>query len=257
MTEQSYEVLYYKRASANKVHRQRGVATMDGILTVQGERVTLRMAGDDQCSSDEEENAKKNWKRGKSKASSSVYSGIQRDIAKRTLNLEDTIVLGGYEVQIGSIVTATNDANNALAISSIPLKKPPTMIVKKPVALLGKRKLAPGFKSKGLVSKRVAPLQSTIKRATPLQPKQPIKFNPSNPLQRKIATSHQTSEPGTTISSSLKNNADAVLPHIPLATSIRAVLRPHQVTGVDFLWKTLHETNGCILGDEMGLGVST
>ena len=45
--------------------------------------------------------------------------------------------------------------------------------------------------------------------------------------------------------------AAAVLPHIPLPASIRSVLRPHQVTGVDFLWKALTNDKGAILADEV------
>jgi hypothetical protein len=51
------------------------------------------------------------------------------------------------------------------------------------------------------------------------------------------------------------SNDTKVLPHIPLPASIRTVLRPHQVEGVNFMWRTLNEKKGCILGDEMGLGV--
>lgn len=56
---------------------------------------------------------------------------------------------------------------------------------------------------------------------------------------------------------SLTSTATNVLPHIPLPASIRTVLRPHQIEGVDFIWRTLCEKKGCILGDEMGLGVRT
>jgi hypothetical protein len=47
-----------------------------------------------------------------------------------------------------------------------------------------------------------------------------------------------------------------ILPDIPLPAAIRQVLRPHQVSGVDFLWKALtsSSTQGAILADEMGLG---
>lgn len=47
-----------------------------------------------------------------------------------------------------------------------------------------------------------------------------------------------------------------ILPHIPLPASIRNVLLPHQITGVDFLYQKLTQKGGCILGDEMGLGVA-
>jgi hypothetical protein len=46
-----------------------------------------------------------------------------------------------------------------------------------------------------------------------------------------------------------------VLPHMNLPAAIRQVLRPHQVTGVDFLHQALTCANGgAILADEMGLG---
>lgn len=254
MADRTYEVLYYKRASANKVHRQRGVATMDGILSINGERVTLQDTGDneDQCSTSDNEQATKNWKknRGKSNVSSFVYSGTQREIAKRTLNVDDTIVLGGYEVQISSILS-TNDGN-AAAVSQPNAQKKQSIVKKRPISqsILGKRKVAPvGLKSRAMTMPRVATTQQA-KRVAPLQP---IKSNPS--LCR---TQVESRPPKPEVSTSFPNssvNSAQVLPHIPLAASIRAVLRPHQVTGVDFLWKTLHEKKGCILGDEMGLGV--
>jgi len=76
-----------------------------------------------------------------------------------------------------------------------------------------------------------------------------------------------------------------ILPHIPIPARMLSVLRPHQVTGLDFLWTALHPTTntttkttatngddnededadyhgnsitaasaGAILADEMGLG---
>jgi hypothetical protein len=47
-----------------------------------------------------------------------------------------------------------------------------------------------------------------------------------------------------------------ILPDIPLPAAIRQVLRPHQVSGIDFLWNALtnSSTQGAILADEMGLG---
>jgi DNA repair and recombination RAD54-like protein len=49
--------------------------------------------------------------------------------------------------------------------------------------------------------------------------------------------------------------AGSVLSHIPIPAGIRSVLQPHQVSGVDFLWRALTtDQGGAILADEMGLG---
>lgn len=45
----------------------------------------------------------------------------------------------------------------------------------------------------------------------------------------------------------LTNNA-SVLPGIPVPAAVRSVLRPHQVTGVEFLWRALTTGRGAILG---------
>ena len=81
---------------------------------------------------------------------------------------------------------------------------------------------------------------SIVKKSIPL----PIK-----PLHQSTMRPHNSNPKTYTVAK--------ILPHISLPASIRAVLRPHQVQGVDFIWRTLKEKKGCILGDEMGLGVRT
>lgn len=88
---------------------------------------------------------------------------------------------------------------------------------------------------------------------------------PSLHPHQRFSGEHAAEASGATTHSSRRNE---VLPHIPLPASLVQVLRPHQVTGVDFLWKALQPSSssnqvnssnsnncgGAILADEMGLG---
>ena len=71
------------------------------------------------------------------------------------------------------------------------------------------------------------------------------------------ATAATTTTKPQTTSAVTTSTGGGCLPHIPMPASIRQVLRPHQITGVEFLYRMVTgEKRGCILGDEMGLGVS-
>ncbi|GKY98552.1 hypothetical protein MPSEU_000812000 [Mayamaea pseudoterrestris] len=255
-----YEVLYYKRT--NKVHKSKGVSKSDGILIIDSalQKVTLLQETD-----------------GSSNASGTmnIASSSNKDIVKRDLQEDDTIVLGAYEVQIvgrrngASKSTMTHTSSHVLQTT---MKRTAVPLQKKP-SLLQSRPLAP----------RVAPRQPMpIQRAVlaPKQPQQPPfskqsnadsppakepRLSQSRPTSsvfttRKfhpVASSVSRKRPISTVStqqSTTLQQQSAILPHIPLPATLARTLRPHQVTGVDFLWTALHDKRGAILADEMGLG---
>lgn len=319
--DRSYEVLYFKRVASNKVHRQRGVSTMDGILTVSGDRITLKNAWttldgrESDEKNDDESIQNSSWRKKKGNQAikkSSLYSGTQGEIANRVLNVEDSLIIGGYEVQIVSVLAAsthtqsnhpTGSGISNHTLSKNPCTKKTSSIIKKPATkLLGKRKVAPssvctiGSGSSLFVPQNVHPMQSsalnstnTVPRAMrweadgsksqststsaasqqtenrPMRNSQGVMFHgsiktPLKTVQRKAILSRRIPRPESTVSPKTQDplilDPQVVLSsQIPLPASVRSIMRPHQVTGIEFLWKTLHEKQGCILGDEMGLGV--
>ena len=114
------------------------------------------------------------------------------------------------------------------------------------------------------------PLPEPRKLPPKVMPKIPIVKRHSNLLRPKVdnltgvtTTSLAThpklaarSAPSTFNTPTVAASSVTVLPHIPLPGNLRTLLRPHQVEGVDFLWRALTEHNGAILADEMGLGKS-
>ena len=75
--EETYTVLYYKRK--NKVHKSKGVSKKDGILTTDKKSLIVSLMDD----------------------GNQVFRGIHREIASKTsLQVDDIIVLGSYEVEI-------------------------------------------------------------------------------------------------------------------------------------------------------------
>jgi hypothetical protein len=87
-----YHVLYYK-ATGNKVHKGRGVSKADGILTIRPDAGSVRLDG------------KEGGEAPPGGASSApLYSGTNRDLARRCHDLEnlENLRLGKYEVDVGS-----------------------------------------------------------------------------------------------------------------------------------------------------------
>ena len=278
----SYSVVYYARK--NKVHKSKGVSKIDGILTVRFpplSTVTLKNDNNDDeeedDATDDEDTHSSNKKRRKTQSISCakgiVFAGTQRDIAKSAmeglLKEDDIIALGGYEVQIISVLgnatiaaaakaikPAASNAFGTVRSTKVAISKPPllssnetTKVERKPPAQpqkstkiqqhsLGVRKIVTTKQNlirRPLVSTtnaEVVPQKqklTTLKRPAPSLMKQP--------------------------SASAISTVDAsVLPHIPLPSSIRRALKEHQVVAVDFLWKALNSLHGSILADEMGLG---
>jgi hypothetical protein len=153
---------------------------------------------------------------------------------------DDVVILDRWEVQIVEI------RQNHSKEPYIPRKK----MFQKPVPLIS------NLSSVGVSQIRSLqrPLQSVICRK-PLRLANhivPIRKNISAFRSKLLQNSKKTITESTT---AVASDDSTIVPHIPLPGSIRTALKPHQVSGVDFLWRTLTEKQGCILGDEMGLGV--
>jgi hypothetical protein len=323
-----FEVLYYKRT--NKVHKTKGVAKADGVLTVlqhtKLNTVTLYDAAafdvaadestDDGSSDDDSEEdtkkGKKKWqkssKKNKSRSSGVVFSGVQAEIAKSasTFQEDDIVTLGGYEVQIlgtrTSKGTVTKPEAGPKALNT--LHTPKNLFVarglgrgslglppRKAVPLHSKRApigakkiptpMLPSNTSQSLGTNTSddeptppvpLPRTSAVLQRRPLQSKSILAGK--NTIGKKIgAKSTKTTaltkkRPDTSRADTLSPlppkpakspklaSTPTILPDIPLPAAIRQVLRPHQVSGVDFLWRALtsSSTQGAILADEMGLG---
>lgn len=268
-----YEVLYYKRT--NKVHKSRGVSKADGILT-------LHENGNVQLKSTKEEDNDDNRQN-----SNSIFSGRKPELAKRLLQDDEVVVLGNYEAQIvacrgnaaaASALQPSTQLTTQPSLKKVQSIKPRALV---PKVLPVKRTLA----GKVLVAKEhvdrdgdvlddktdlaatetvatlkpppLASLSRNVVRRRPLHPKvasQPASQNKSNPPHRSIVGPvHMPSQ------LTLSSQTSGILPHIPLPATLAEVLKPHQVTGVDFLWKALvldNKHSGAILADEMGLGKS-
>lgn len=195
--------------------------------------------------------------------SDSIPQQQREDILKHvedgTLKEGTTIQLMQYTVEVLHQATACTPKPPQLQMQRVPTTASRSASLVKTGVVVGK---------KNLLSSKSKPL-SAMTRKPPLQPKklvQTTKFAqikrqpPLLPAKRKVSvslTKAQRPQPDTIQS---PPRICSTLPHIPLPGSIRSKLRPHQVTGVDFLWKALTTTQelqkqkGAILADEMGLG---
>jgi hypothetical protein len=276
-----------------KKHRDKGVSKYDGILRIDPDtsRITLENMKDKDALEDsvltrEEEmdvtsnlswNQKRQRLQQKTTAQNKVrnnhllYSGIQQDIASRKGFLDDeVIVLGGYEVQISGLRIGKQTVSKT---SNIPFGKQTRRLN---VATLQKQPLQQEKQEHSVISNPIKTTNVIRKVAQPLQSKRSVVSSTlfvrrlaPQPLQSKQINMSNTSSQTCKkrVASAIAHSSKMirpkssegepvpidVLPHIPLPARIRNILRPHQVEGVDFLWKTLHEKSGCILGDEMGL----
>uniref|UniRef100_A0A7S2YCU9 DNA repair and recombination protein RAD54B n=1 Tax=Entomoneis paludosa TaxID=265537 RepID=A0A7S2YCU9_9STRA len=286
-----YEVLYYKRT--NKVHKSKGVSKADGILKVVPSQGTVVLRASDSASteeescsssSDEEETTRKRKfakasKKKKNKrqiqkpqSGSTIYSGRNAELSKRTLEEDDTFVIGNFEVQIISLRTnpfgASTSGQKPLARKQPLVSKQGnaigakpgqgTKLVKNP---LQQRSLLPQKRKAitSLGSSTAKNPQQNRARAPPKQPKSDMKgISPRSAFQPPNRNPAPPRQPITSSSDAPKKTShpsSGVLPHIPLTASIRSALRPHQVSGIDFLWRCLTgELRGALLADEMGLG---
>lgn len=241
MTE--YEVLYYKRK--NKVHKSKGVSKLDGFLK-QGQGSFSLM----------DENR-------------SILL-THPDTVKRALQPDETIALGSFDVEILASSEATSVQKSVL-------------VRKRPLSSVGAASTSAVGGSSSLrlaqenrPNKTAKPLQQPTIRKPPIQPKKNIAVQshkavssvhpplvPAQPSvqqqllpQRTVRKVQKIQMPRKVHTGEANANATihhTILPHIPLPATLARVLRPHQVSGVDFLWKAVAE-GGAILADEMGCG---
>ena len=245
---------------------------------------------------DNEEVSKLSWnerrKRQRKSDNHALYSGrMTLDSSFANSLEEDTVLdLGGFQVQVVSRrrqnSTSHSDNSTIQRPSQAPPFRKPAGAVRtllKSKSTVGSNILRPTLPAKSIVpgvTNRPAPQPkpTPITRTNLFSKKRPLVLSKQNhsagATSKTISSNQQSRRPlhavrvvGQLHSSSSNNNNNAItvtaaapattiLPHIPLPASIRNVLRPHQITGVDFLHRTLTEQGGCILGDEMGLGVS-
>jgi hypothetical protein len=280
-----YDVLFYKRAGHSKVHKNKGVSKIDGILSIDCKRktISLRCAEDgdgEEDHDDSSEDEEKTWKQRRKAASKNgprgvVYSGKQSPgfaITPQQLEECSTIVLGAFDVEIVGCrspgygtMGVTRPTQTVARPASV---TPKTLVSTKKSLLLGKRKLVtkpgivPVIHRKPPPQPRALPPKKTL-----APPRVPSQRPPS--VLRKMADNVTKKEGALKASSrpivrpklvssfqapTVASTDSAVLPHIPLPASVRNVLRPHQVEGVGFLWQALTQHKGAILADEMGLG---
>lgn len=242
----SYQVLFYKRT--NKVHKSKGVAKFDGSLQVAHPPSCVVQLLED--------NGAKN----------PVFSGIQRDIAKRafginespTLQPDDVVTLGQYECQIVSLLSsATHDTTSTAStmnvskpiqvrrpMMSLQSKKRPLVAQNRSTTTTSRTILKTVASKPGWQKTRIPPPQpkrssddSSSDEDNDAVPTRPVM--PQNPLltkRRKV----------TTVAPSTVSSNATTLSHFPGAIgnvvvppSISRVLRPHQSEGVAFLWNCL------------------
>jgi DNA repair and recombination protein RAD54 and RAD54-like protein len=136
-------------------------------------------------------------------------------------------------------------------LASAPVMRPPVRLMpRRP--LTSKCSVGPSHKAAtygptGLVmltNKRPFLPSKTNVSPRPYQKPSPFESSKAN---SSVVTSSSSPSPSSSL---------MTVPEISLPATMRQALRPHQVTGVAFLWKALHDTSrrGAILADEMGLG---
>lgn len=255
------------------------MSKIDGILTVRFPPLsTVTLKNDSGNDDDEDEDTHSSKKKRRKTQSIScakgiVFSGTQRDIAKSAmegvLKEDDIIALGGYEVQIISVIgnapmavaaktikPATSTVLGTMRFTKLATTKPPLLSSNEAIKVERKPPAQPqkSFKTQQHflgVRKIVATKQNLARR--PLVSTTNAEAVP----QKQMLTSLKRPAPSIMkqpTASAISTVDASVLPHIPLPSSIRRALKEHQVIAVDFLWKALNSLHGSILADEMGLG---
>ena len=120
-TTREFDVLYYKRK--NKVHKNKGVSKMDGILRIEDATSVVSLMN----------NGNQNQ--------TTVFRGIQSDICKRadTLAMDDVLQLGAYEVELLS----DNKNSSATSTASQKMNPPPQASSSSSSLLFQKQKRKP------------------------------------------------------------------------------------------------------------------
>ena len=157
----------------------------------------------------------------KTNSSPYVYSNIVKSVASQELEDDQLIELGQWTVQIQS-------------------SGPPTKAIPQPLA-----------KKPRLVTRKITPPPARSTTKVFRRPLKTVVAQPRASVQSSKRVSHNV-PPVKSVS--VAPSQPTVLPDVPLPASIRTTLRPHQVDGVEFLWKALNRHKGAMLADEMGLG---
>lgn len=252
----SYTVLYYKR-KASKVHKAKGASKKDGVLSIlppPQSRITL------------------------TDGSNVVFQGILTDIAKRgkTLQEEDILNLGAYEVEVfdkhaGESTSLVGGSKSMPSKSSSLLKRKKILRIplhpnSRPLLSKNESATTPAHGKGG------GPCHANGRHIVqPPQPKSTLLDLPSSSEDESRNVSYQENTQRASMKRGFSNNkplrilskvrkvstaracatttarktsaapkffVDAIgNPNVP--HSIKSVLKPHQVSGVSFLWNCL------------------
>ena len=241
----SYQVLFYKRT--NKVHKSKGVVKFDG---------SLRVAPPPSCVVQlmEDDGAK-----------NPVFSGIQRDIAKRAFGInelpmlqpDNMVVLGQYECQIVNILSSathdTTDIANSSGSKPIQIRRPmmPLQSKKRPLVAQNRSTMTT---SKTCVNTVASKPDWQKTRIPPAQPKRssddfssdedndPVPTRPvmpKNPLLTKRCKTTTVAPSTASSNTTTSSQFPGAIGNVIVPPSICRILRPHQIEGVAFLWNCL------------------
>ena len=282
MVAKTFDVLFHKRKH-NKVHKSKGVSKMDGRLIVMPPPICLvklelvdaepQMEGLEEAENDAI----------KKSNNACLYSATNKDLAKRVfgelgLHLDDFVVLSQFECQITGIPPetgadqATKKYKTLTRGRFVPLHSQRPLVRK--LGIVVQSNLIPSVES--LERPRASPgqnqalLDSETEHNENVAPMpRLVKKRPVHPLlaKKRALDPSKTPTGKSTIITTTFPDASGMI-NIP--NSILKVLRPHQVSGVTFLWNVLtgasselqaaassaHVDNvrGCILADEPGIG---
>ena len=278
----TYEVLYFKRK--NKVHKSKGVSKVDGRLVTHDGFVQL-YEGDT--------------------TKQPIHTSKNADIANSDFQVDDHISLGQYSVEIVAVVSRGTGATVTTKVAAAKQLPAATSTLPRR-ALLTMNGIPPVKKQKTLITK-TAPSGWQLNRRPPAQPKTAavIDFSDDKEDTRDVKPQHRTATlpkrpltknsstrntllsgherkhpmaPPPPSATTLPPTSTPLIPSLPgaigtltLPQSIRTVMRPHQQTGVVYLWNCLTGSSphlkriakqagleiipkGAILADSMGMG---
>jgi SNF2 family DNA or RNA helicase len=282
----TYEVLYFKRK--NKVHKSKGVSKMDGRMVLDSKTCVVKLYEES--------------------GSRPIHSSTNSEIAKRSFSVDEEVNLAQYQVGIVSIVSTASatkgNPNSKPAPARMSAGDNQAKLVRKPLSLANRKPITNRPKSLFKKSGSAVRSNSWQNRRPPAQPKgsqaaddsssdddeeertesttrpaaaaaAPTRKSPFLGLagrKRKIvATRKPTLQSISQASSHQANALPGAIGTLVLAPSIRSVLRPHQETGVAYLWNCLTGASphlqriarqagvdptprGAVLADSMGMG---
>jgi hypothetical protein len=248
-------VLYYKRSS--KIHK---TGKADG-------RLVLSSNGSISLYDDDDD-----------KNSKAIYTGIHKDIVKRQLVDDDVLLLGPWECQILSTAAATTaNAVKPKRTPLLPLRSGKamkrTMAHQRPlVSKLVKTSLATS--NGGVKSSRSEVDESSEDESDNEPPVATAAAIPKSLIRKgPFQTGIRSSKPLVnthSIASTSNGEFPGAVGQLQIPSQILKVLRPHQRSGIAFLWNCVtgnqagireiyskeeeEVPRGVVLADEMGLG---